>query len=98
MQVVIAGVNPGEIAIREGTMEALFPATFPSGQGRDFAGRVVSACPDLRGIVARSPAAQCDDGGGVLGRISDGGLVWFRRGGAVDAPACRSGRQSAPPP
>jgi NADPH2:quinone reductase len=35
-----AGTNPGEAAIREGHMDAVFPATFPSGQGSDFAGVV----------------------------------------------------------
>lgn len=33
-----AGINPGEIGIREGRMHDRFPATFPSGQGSDFAG------------------------------------------------------------
>ena len=33
-----AGINPGEIAIREGLLDKQFPATFPSGQGTDFAG------------------------------------------------------------
>jgi NADPH:quinone reductase-like Zn-dependent oxidoreductase len=33
-----AGINPGEIAIREGRMHERFPAAFPSGQGSDFAG------------------------------------------------------------
>lgn len=37
-----AGLNPGEIAIREGRMHERFPATFPSGQGTDFAGLVQS--------------------------------------------------------
>ena len=41
VQVVAAGVNPGEIAIRRGALAERFPATFPSGQGTDFAGRVV---------------------------------------------------------
>jgi NADPH:quinone reductase-like Zn-dependent oxidoreductase len=36
-----AGINPGEAAIREGRMDAVFPATFPSGQGSDLAGVVV---------------------------------------------------------
>ena len=36
-----AGINPGEIAIRNGALDAMFPAAFPSGQGSDFAGRVV---------------------------------------------------------
>jgi NADPH:quinone reductase-like Zn-dependent oxidoreductase len=35
-----AGINPGEIAIREGRMHERWPATFPSGQGTDFAGVV----------------------------------------------------------
>jgi NADPH:quinone reductase-like Zn-dependent oxidoreductase len=35
-----AGINPGEIAIREGRLDARFPATFPSGEGTDFAGIV----------------------------------------------------------
>jgi NADPH2:quinone reductase len=41
VQVAAAGINPGEAAIRNGAMEQMFPATFPSGQGSDFAGRVV---------------------------------------------------------
>jgi NADPH:quinone reductase len=41
VQVVAAGVNPGEIAIRTGALAERFPAAFPSGEGTDFAGRVV---------------------------------------------------------
>jgi NADPH:quinone reductase-like Zn-dependent oxidoreductase len=37
-----AGINPGEIAIREGRMHERWPATFPSGEGSDFAGVVKS--------------------------------------------------------
>ena len=37
-----AGTNPGEAIIRKGELEAMYPGTFPSGQGTDFAG-VVSA-------------------------------------------------------
>src|SRR5437588_10589410 len=33
-----AGINPGEMAIREGRMHERSPASFPSGQGSDFAG------------------------------------------------------------
>ena len=40
-----AGINPGEIAIREGRLHDRWPATFPSGQGTDFAG-VVAAVGD----------------------------------------------------
>jgi NADPH:quinone reductase-like Zn-dependent oxidoreductase len=35
-----AGINPGEIAIREGRLDARWPATFPSGEGTDLAGVV----------------------------------------------------------
>ncbi|HEX4110459.1 MAG TPA: NADP-dependent oxidoreductase [Solirubrobacteraceae bacterium] len=35
-----AGINPGEMAIREGFLRDRFPATFPSGQGTDLAGLV----------------------------------------------------------
>jgi NADPH2:quinone reductase len=42
VEVRAAGTNPGEAAVREGMMDAVLPATFPSGQGSDLAG-VVSA-------------------------------------------------------
>jgi len=48
---VAAGINPGEIAIRNGAMEAMFPATLPSGQGSDFAGRVVETGPGVTGFA-----------------------------------------------
>ena len=35
-----AGINPGEISIREGRMRERWPATFPSGEGSDLAGVV----------------------------------------------------------
>jgi NADPH:quinone reductase-like Zn-dependent oxidoreductase len=40
-----AGINPGEIAIREGLLHARWPATFPSGEGTDLAG-IVQALGD----------------------------------------------------
>jgi NADPH:quinone reductase-like Zn-dependent oxidoreductase len=40
-----AGINPGEIAIREGRLAERWPATFPSGEGTDLAG-VVQAVGD----------------------------------------------------
>lgn len=40
-----AGINPGEIAIREGRLDERWPATFPSGEGTDLAG-LVSAVGD----------------------------------------------------
>jgi NADPH:quinone reductase-like Zn-dependent oxidoreductase len=45
VEVRAAGINPGEAAIRSGALDAMFPATFPSGEGSDLAG-VVSAIGD----------------------------------------------------
>ncbi|MCI3227161.1 NADP-dependent oxidoreductase [Streptomyces sp. NP-1717] len=42
VEVVAAGLNPGEIGVREGLAHSVWPATFPSGQGSDFAGHVVA--------------------------------------------------------
>lgn len=42
-----AGINPGESAIREGRLDAVFPATFPSGQGSDLAGVVAETGSDV---------------------------------------------------
>ena len=38
VRVKAAGVNPSEAVIRSGAVAALFPSTFPSGQGSDLAG------------------------------------------------------------
>lgn len=40
VEVRAAGINPGEASIRKGNLHARFPATFPSGEGTDFAGVV----------------------------------------------------------
>ncbi|WP_123026108.1 NADP-dependent oxidoreductase [Mycolicibacterium stellerae] len=40
VEVKAAGINPGEAAIRNGFLQDIFPSTFPSGQGSDFAGIV----------------------------------------------------------
>lgn len=41
VEVRAAGINPGEAMIRTGVLHERFPATFPSGEGTDFAGIVV---------------------------------------------------------
>jgi NADPH:quinone reductase-like Zn-dependent oxidoreductase len=41
VRVKAAGINPGEASIRSGQLHQMFPATFPSGEGSDFAGEVV---------------------------------------------------------
>jgi NADPH:quinone reductase len=45
VEVRAAAINPGEAAIRTGALHAMFPATFPSGEGSDLAG-VVSSVGD----------------------------------------------------
>ena len=59
VQVVAAGINPGEIAIRNGALDATFPATFPCGQGSNspagWPGRG-------RGSLSSPPATRCWDG------------------------------------
>jgi NADPH:quinone reductase-like Zn-dependent oxidoreductase len=40
VRVKAAGINPGEAMIRKGAFAERWPATFPSGQGSDFAGVV----------------------------------------------------------
>jgi NADPH:quinone reductase-like Zn-dependent oxidoreductase len=65
-----AGINPGEIGIREGRLHERWPASFPSGEGTDLAG-VVSAVGD--GVSAFAVGDE------VLGwteeRASHAGLV-----------------------
>ena len=46
-----AGINPGEAKIREGALHERWPATFPSGQGSDFAGVVDSLGPDVTTVA-----------------------------------------------
>jgi NADPH:quinone reductase-like Zn-dependent oxidoreductase len=48
VQVRAAGINPGEEMIRAGLLQEQFPATFPSGEGRDLAGTVAAMG---RGVV-----------------------------------------------
>jgi len=57
-----AGINPGEAAIREGKMAEKWPATFPSGQGSDFAGVIEKLGSEVEGF------APCDE---VIGFTND---------------------------
>jgi NADPH:quinone reductase-like Zn-dependent oxidoreductase len=52
VQVKAAGINPGEAKIRDGALHALWPATFPSGQGSDFAGVVEAVGPGVDAVAA----------------------------------------------
>jgi NADPH:quinone reductase-like Zn-dependent oxidoreductase len=60
VRVKAAGTNPGETPVREGLMHDQWPATFPSGQGSDFAG-----------VVEESNADGFKAGDEVLGFVHD---------------------------
>lgn len=52
VQVRAAGVNPSECVIRSGALHHLSPATFPSGQGSDFAGVVAELGSGVSSLTA----------------------------------------------
>ena len=47
VRVHAAGINPGEAAIRQGYLDSMFPATFPSGEGSDLAGVATAIGEDV---------------------------------------------------
>jgi NADPH:quinone reductase-like Zn-dependent oxidoreductase len=47
VKVKAASINPGEAKIREGLLHAMWPATFPSGEGSDLAGIVTKIGPGV---------------------------------------------------
>src|ERR1700760_2538589 len=51
IKVKAASINPGEASIRKGLLHDMFPATFPSGEGSDFAGVVVKAASNVSGFA-----------------------------------------------
>ena len=51
VKVKAAGINPGEAKIREGELADRWPATFPSGQGTDFAGVVDKLGPAVTAVT-----------------------------------------------
>lgn len=58
VRVKAASINPGEAKIREGLFHATWPATFPSGEGSDFAGVLTKIGPGV---------AQFNTGDEVIG-------------------------------
>jgi NADPH:quinone reductase-like Zn-dependent oxidoreductase len=50
VRVKAASINPGEAKIREGLMHAMWPATFPSGEGSDLAGIVTKIAAGVDGF------------------------------------------------
>jgi NADPH:quinone reductase-like Zn-dependent oxidoreductase len=53
VEVKAAGINPSEGVIRSGALHHMFPATFPSGQGSDFAGVVAELGNGASGFYGR---------------------------------------------
>jgi NADPH:quinone reductase-like Zn-dependent oxidoreductase len=51
VKVKAASINPGEAKIREGLLHAMWPATFPSGEGSDLAGIVTRVGPGVHGYA-----------------------------------------------
>jgi NADPH:quinone reductase-like Zn-dependent oxidoreductase len=51
VRVRAAGINPGEAKIRDGSLHSMWPATFPSGQGTDFAGVVEQVGDGVSGVA-----------------------------------------------
>ena len=51
-----AGINPGEIPIREGVFQERWPATFPSGEGTISPG---SCRPSARAWPRSPPVTKC---------------------------------------
>jgi len=47
VRVKAAGINPGEVKIRDGSLDAIWPTTFPSGEGSDLAGTVEQIGPEV---------------------------------------------------
>src|ERR1700685_2923273 len=52
VKVKAASINPGEAKIREGLLDAIWPATFPSGEGSDLAGIVTRVGPGVDNFKA----------------------------------------------
>jgi len=51
VEVRAAGINPGEALIRSGALHEWLPATFPSGEGTDFAGVIVETGSGVHGFA-----------------------------------------------
>jgi hypothetical protein len=84
-----AGINPGEISIRKGVFAERWPATFPSGQGSDFAGVV-----DQTGRGVTNVAAGDEVIGFTHERASQAEFVVVEAGNLTPRPANVSWEQA----
>jgi len=76
-----AAINPGEAKIRDGSLHAMWPATFPSGQGSDLAGVVEQVGPGVTGFAPGDEVLGFTDN-----RSSQAELVLVDGGNAVPRP------------
>jgi NADPH:quinone reductase-like Zn-dependent oxidoreductase len=82
VRVKAAGINPGEAAIRKGLMQAIWPATFPSGEGSDLAGVVEEVGAGVKEYAARDEVV-----GFTHRRASHADFVLVKASDAVRRPA-----------
>lgn len=62
VRVVAAGLNPGEAGIRSGAMDAMFPASFPEGEGSDLAGVVDAVGAGVTTVAVGDAVVSVSDG------------------------------------
>jgi NADPH:quinone reductase-like Zn-dependent oxidoreductase len=83
VRVKAAGINPGEISIRKGVFAERWPATFPSGQGSDFAGVVDQTGPGVTKVAAHERSSQAEfvvvEAGNLTPRPAN--VSWEQAGG-----------------
>ena len=87
VKVKAASINPGEAKIREGMLHALFPATFPSGEGTDLAGIVEAGDPGTTGFAGVSFAPGTEVIGWVDTRSSHAEYALVEAASLVPKPA-----------
>jgi NADPH:quinone reductase-like Zn-dependent oxidoreductase len=92
-----ASINPGEMSIREGALHEVWPATFPSGQGSDFAGTVAEVGEGVEGYAVGDAVLGYNDERGSQAELVSApaeqvvakpdGLAWEVAGSMFVAPA-----------
>jgi len=85
VKVRAAGINPGEASIRKGLLHARFPATFPSGEGTDFAGVATEVGDGVDSITVGDEVM-----GWTEGRASQAEYVVVPGDQLIDKPAALS--------